>query len=61
MDDTMDRSIRMKHRLALVVGIMLLAVPAFAGDVDGKWSRQRRHADGHRPGRDSRSSPMAPP
>jgi len=28
----------MKHRLALVVGIMLLAVPAFAADVDGKWS-----------------------
>jgi len=38
MDDTMDRSIRMKHRLALVVGIMLLAVPAFAADVDGKWA-----------------------
>ena len=28
----------MKHRLALVVGIMLLAVPAFAADVDGKWA-----------------------
>jgi hypothetical protein len=28
----------MKHILALVVGFMLLAVPAFAAGVDGTWS-----------------------
>ena len=28
----------MKHILALVVGFTLLAVPAFAADVDGKWA-----------------------
>ena len=28
----------MKHIVALVIGTMLLAVPAFAADVDGKWT-----------------------
>ncbi len=28
----------MKKLLGLVLGIVLLAAPAFAGDVDGKWS-----------------------
>ena len=28
----------MKHILALVLGFVLLAVPAFAADVDGQWT-----------------------
>ena len=28
----------MKHILALVLGFVLLAAPAFAADVDGKWA-----------------------
>ena len=28
----------MKKVYAIVVGLMLLAAPAFAADVDGKWS-----------------------
>src|SRR6188508_3739174 len=34
----MNRSLRMKHILALVLGFVLLAVPAFAADVDGQWT-----------------------